>query len=129
MTPTSVAPTFGPGIPVLRVMSAEVAGRFYLDYLGFSLDWEHRFEPGLPLYVQVSRGATLLHLSEHHGDGNPYGVVWVPVTDVYTLHAELHARPAAPVRPTVDADSPGGPTMEVTDPDGNVLRFCQTADG
>lgn len=37
----------------------------------FRVDWEHRFEPGFPLYLQVSRDGLVLHLSEHHGDGSP----------------------------------------------------------
>jgi catechol 2,3-dioxygenase-like lactoylglutathione lyase family enzyme len=125
---TPAAP-FGPGVPVLRVVSADTASRFYRDYLGFDVDWQHRFEPGLPLYVQVSRGRTVLHLSEHHGDGSPHGAVWVPVGDVDALAAELHDRAWAPVRPGVDRDAPGGPTLEVIDPDGNVLRFCQATGG
>ncbi|WP_432563051.1 glyoxalase superfamily protein [Kineococcus sp. SYSU DK003] len=118
-------PAFGPGVPVLRVMSAKVALGFYGDYLGFTLDWEHRYAPGFPLYMQVSRGQTVLHLSEHHGDGSPHGVVWIAVADVHALHTELHTHPTAPARPGVDIESPGGPTLEVIDPYGNVLRFCQ----
>ncbi|ABS03726.1 glyoxalase superfamily protein [Kineococcus radiotolerans] len=123
--PPAQAPAFAPGVPVLRVMSAEVALGFYRDYLGFTLDWEHRFEAGFPLYVQVSRGQMVLHLSEHHGDGSPHGVVWIAVADVHALHTELHSHSAAPLRPGVDLEFPGGPTMEVIDPYGNVLRFCQ----
>ncbi len=115
----------GPAVPVLRMHSARVALPFYRDYLGFRLDWEHRFEPGTPLYAQVSRSDVVLHLSEHHGDGSPHTVVWVPVTDVHRLRAELLAHTDVPLRPGVDEDSPGGPTMEVIDPDGNVLRFAQ----
>jgi catechol 2,3-dioxygenase-like lactoylglutathione lyase family enzyme len=119
------APAFAPGVPVLRVMSAEVALGFYRDYLGFTLDWKHRFEAGFPLYVQVSRGQTVLHLSEHHGDGSPHGVVWIAVADVQALHTELHSHPTAPLRPGVNLEYPGGPTLEVIDPYGNALRFCQ----
>jgi catechol 2,3-dioxygenase-like lactoylglutathione lyase family enzyme len=109
-------------------MSVEAALPFYVDYLGFQLDWEHRFEPGLPLYVQVSRSQAVLHLSEHHGDGSPHGVVWFPVADVLGLHKELSTRPNAPIRPGIDADAPGGPTMEVIDPYGNKLRFAQPSE-
>src|SRR5437773_10613657 len=30
-------------IPILRIFSIEKAKEFYLDFLGFSIDWEHRF--------------------------------------------------------------------------------------
>ena len=118
-------PEIGAGVPVLRVMSVETALPFYVDYLGFTLDWEHRFEPGLPLYVQVSRSQAVLHLSEHHGDGSPNGVVWLPVADVFALHAELQSHTDAPIRPGTDMDAPGGPTLRVIDPYGNILRFAQ----
>ncbi|WP_194895493.1 glyoxalase superfamily protein [Catenulispora pinisilvae] len=118
-------PEISPGIPVFRVLSVEAALPFYLDFLGFTLDWEHRFEPGTPLYVQVSRSEAVLHLSEHHGDGSPNGVAWIPVADVFSLHAEVLARPNAPVRPGLERNAPGGPTFSVIDPYGNILRFAQ----
>ena len=61
---------FGRVIPVLRMFSIEKAKEFYVGFLGFTIDWEHRFEDGLPIYMQVSRGNVVLHLSEHHGDGS-----------------------------------------------------------
>ncbi|MCX5321198.1 glyoxalase superfamily protein [Streptomyces sp. NBC_00120] len=84
------------------------------------MDWEHRFRPGLLLYVQVSRSAAVLHLSEHHGDGSPHGVAWFPVRDVSALHKELLARPNAPDASRNDPDAPGGPPMQVTEPNGNI---------
>ena len=47
---------FGPTVPVLRVHDEARAREFYLDYLGFSVEWEHRFEPDMPLYLRVRRG-------------------------------------------------------------------------
>lgn len=47
------------------------AREFYVNFLGFKVDWEHRFEAGLPLYLQVSREGCTLHLTEHHGDCCP----------------------------------------------------------
>jgi catechol 2,3-dioxygenase-like lactoylglutathione lyase family enzyme len=123
--PPARAPHAGPAVPVLRTVSVPRALAFYVDYLGFTLDWEHRFSPGLPLYVQVSRSDVVLHLSEHHGDGSPHAVVWIPVRDVRTLRAELLAHADVPLRPGVDEDRPGGPTMDLVDPDGNVLRLAE----
>jgi len=119
------APEMRPAIPILRVMDMAVALPFYVGYLGFTLDWEHRFAPKLPVYAQVSRAETVLHLSEHHGDGSPNGVVWIPVLDVVALQRELLARDDTRLRPGVEADAPGGPTMQIIDPYGNVLRFAQ----
>lgn len=115
----------GAAVPVLRVQDHVPALEFYLDYLGFAVLWEHRFEPGLPVYLRLRREETLLDLSEHHGDGTPGSVVWVPVRDVGALHEELHSRERARLRPGVDTSAPGGPTLSVTDPFGNVLRFCR----
>ncbi len=49
--------------PILRSFDEAKAKEFYVAFLGFKVDWEHRFEPGLPLYMQVSRGACVLHIS------------------------------------------------------------------
>jgi len=54
-------------IPIMRIFDERRAREFYVDYLGFAVDWEHRFDGQGPLYMQVSRGALVLHLSEHHG--------------------------------------------------------------
>ena len=63
----------GHPIPVLRSFDERKAREFYVDFLGFTVDWEHRLEPDLPLYMQVSRGNLVLHLSEHHGGVSPGG--------------------------------------------------------
>ena len=52
-------------IPVLRVFDIGKADEFYQGFLGFSVDWDHRFDPNAPLYRQISRGDLILHLSEH----------------------------------------------------------------
>jgi hypothetical protein len=61
----------GKTTPILRIFDEAKARQFYLDFLGFKVDWEHRLEPDLPLYLQVSREGCVLHLSEHHGDCSP----------------------------------------------------------
>ncbi len=52
-------------IPFLRIFDVEKAKAFYVDFLGFNVDWEHTFEPNFPVYMQVSRGNCIFHLSEH----------------------------------------------------------------
>lgn len=109
-------------IPILRIFDIGKAREFYLDYLGFAADWEHRFTEHLPLYMQVSRGSLVLHLSEHHGDGTPGSAVYVETTGVRELHAELHAKSYAFLRPGLCEDEIGT-SLDLIDPFGNLLRF------
>lgn len=118
----------GTPVPVLRVQRFDDVRAFYLDFLGFTVEWVHQFEPSLPLYVRITRGDARLDLSEHHGDGTPGSVVWIGVRDVYRLHAELEQKQYSSQRPGVEDDAPGGPTLDVTDPSGNTLRFCHGDD-
>ncbi len=72
--------TFQQTTPILRIFDVSKAREFYVDFLGFQVDWEHRFEEGLPLYMQVSRGNLVLHLSEHHGDACPGAAIFVTMS-------------------------------------------------
>ena len=70
----------GAPIPVLRSLDETRAREFYIEYLRFTIEWEHRFDGELPLYMRLRRDHFVLDLSEHHGDGTPGSTVWVPVT-------------------------------------------------
>jgi catechol 2,3-dioxygenase-like lactoylglutathione lyase family enzyme len=48
------------GVPILRIFDVDRAREFYVDWLGFHVDWEHRFDENAPLYMQVSRGGLVL---------------------------------------------------------------------
>ena len=79
-------------VPILHIHSYEMAKAYYVDWLGFRIDWEFRLESAFPVYMQVSRGGLVLHLSEHKGD-NPHGVVChVEVDDLDALMGEWKAR-------------------------------------
>jgi extradiol dioxygenase family protein len=83
--------TFGPAVPILRMFDVAVTKRFYVEYLGCALDWQGG-EGDRPVYMQVSRGDLVLHLSSHHDDGTPGGAVLVETQGVDALHAELRER-------------------------------------
>jgi len=110
-------------IPILRIFSVEKAKEFYIGYLGFRIEWEHRFEPKLPLYMEVRRGELVLHLSEHHGDGSPACTVFVRMKGLEELHRELAAKDYGYLRPGVEATPWGSKGMELIDPFGNRLRL------
>jgi len=115
----------GPAVPILRIFDRSKAMEFYVDYLGFQLDWEHGgHETHTPVYAQVSRGRAVLHLSEHHGDASPGGAALVSVADVTALHDEVHTRPYDYAHPGV-RDEDWGRVMVVVDPFHNRIVFHQ----
>src|SRR5258708_601878 len=74
---TAMPVSFSKTIPLFRIFDVGKAKEFYVGFLGFVVDWEHRFEDDSPTYMQVSRGDLLLHLTEHHGDACPGSTVFV----------------------------------------------------
>ncbi|MEO9148596.1 MAG: glyoxalase superfamily protein [Burkholderiaceae bacterium] len=95
-------------------------------FLASRFDWEHRFDAGMPLYLQIGRGDLKLHLSEHHGDATPGSTAFVRVDDVASLHAELNAKAYPFAKPGIDTMD-WGRVLQVADPFGNRLRFCELA--
>lgn len=118
---------FHGAIPILRIFDEAQARRFYLEYLGCEIVFEHRFEPGLPLYMRVARAGLTLDLSEHHGDSTPGSTTFVQMDGIDAFHAELRTRDAiGNIRPGLDDAPWGGKLVEVQDPFGNRLRFSST---
>ncbi len=120
--------TFTRVVPILRIFDLDKGRQFYVDYLGFTVDWEHRSSDSSPLYLQVSRGPLVLHLSEHHGDGTPGSAVYVEARNVRAFHAELRAKAYPYLSPGIGVDEMGT-CMTVLDPFGNTLRFNEPPSG
>jgi hypothetical protein len=112
-------------VPVLRSFGEAKAREFYVDFLGFTVDWEHRFEPGTPLYMQVSRAGIEFHISEHQGYGSPEAHVRVIIKGVCELHAELNAKKYENNRPNLERPEWGGTEMTVIDPANNRITFAE----
>lgn len=118
---------FGSPTPVLRSFDEARAKAFYLDFLGFELVFEHRFEPGLPLYIGVRKDDCVLHLSEHYGDATPGAAVRIPVDDVIAYIASL-PKDFGNARPGVPQQTPWGSVeITITDPASNRLTFYTEA--
>src|SRR5262245_19454845 len=98
--------------PVLRMFDEAKAREFYVGFLGFQIDWEHRFEPGAPLYMQVSRGDCKLH----RGDASPGSTVRILVDELEAYHQELTAKQYKYYRPALQDQDWG--TREMTVQDG-----------
>jgi catechol 2,3-dioxygenase-like lactoylglutathione lyase family enzyme len=116
-------------IPLFRIFDHQLARSFYLDWLGFKLDWEHQFGPTSPRYLQVSRDGLVLHLTEHYGDCTPGSKILVHLDDVMALHAELATRPNPNMNPGIETAPWGAKVLEVIDPFGNRICVNQTVEG
>jgi uncharacterized glyoxalase superfamily protein PhnB len=113
----------GKTTPILRIFDEAKAREFYIDFLGFKVDWEHRFEPGTPIYMQVSRDECVLQLSEHHGDATPGSGLRIEAPELDALHQELTAKRYKYTRPGIEKMPWGTRDMSIKDPFGNRLTF------
>ena len=109
-------------IPILKVADAPRSVAFYCDILGFSKDWEHRFDDGWPLYVSVSRGPLTLHLSEHAGGGTQCASLFVGVDDVDAVYKEFVDKGLVSEAPPMDRDY-GVRDFSFTDAAGHHIGF------
>jgi catechol 2,3-dioxygenase-like lactoylglutathione lyase family enzyme len=110
-------------MPTLRMTAYERSKAFYVGRLGFQIDWEHRFEPGFPVFMQVSRDGMAFFLTEHTGDCPVGGLVHLYVPDVDGWFSEFRDKGVAVQEPP-DEYLQGLRSMTIQDPDGNKLHIC-----
>ncbi|AZE46488.1 Glyoxalase family protein [Pseudomonas chlororaphis] len=115
--------SFGRTTPILRIFDEAKAREFYIDFLGFTLDWQHRFEDNFPLYMQVSRGECVLHLSEHHGDSTPGSALRIETDGLEAFQQQLLAKDYRFAHAQIQAMPWGSQDLTVLDPFGNRLVF------
>ena len=114
-------------IPALRITNYPRSKTFYVDQLGFHVEWEHRFEPNFPVFLSVARDGMRIFLTEHRGDCQVGGLVHFVIEDVDAYFGEFTARG---VKSTESPNNDlGFRNMTITDPDGNQLRFMEPSTG
>jgi uncharacterized glyoxalase superfamily protein PhnB len=116
-------------VPVLRIFDVAKARDFYAGFLGFTVDWEHRFDETAPAYLQVTRDNLVLHLTEHHGDCCPGSTVFVWMTGIEEFHSNITSRGYGYMRPGIEKTFYNSLCVEVTDPFGNRIRFNEDLSG
>lgn len=107
--------TLGGVIPILRVADLDASVAYYVERLGFTLQW--RADP----VASVGRDRTSVMLCA--GDQGQAGTwVWIGASDVDALYVELAGRGARLRHPPTNYPW-GSRECQVADPDGHVLRF------
>ena len=100
--------------PILRVEDIARSRRYYVETLGFSLDWDAE------AMISVSRDGKSIMLCERE-QGQPGTWLWIGVEDADALFAEVSAR-GARIR-TPPRNFTWAYEFQVEDPDGHVLRI------
>ncbi len=114
---------FNSPIPILRSFDEVKAKEFYVDFLGFTIDWEHRVENNTPLYMQLSKDNCIIHLSEHHGDSSPGASLRILTQSLDTYQKELLEKQYKNAKPGIQNMPWGTRDMAISDPFGNKLIF------
>jgi hypothetical protein len=96
-------------VPVLRIFDIAKADEFYQGFLGFSVDWDHRFDANLP--------ADFARQSNSAFDRAP--------RRRKAFHREISAKGYRYMRPGLETTPWGTIETGVIDPFGNLIRFCQ----
>lgn len=109
--------------PTLRITNYEKSKSFYVDGLGFQIDGEHRFASHLPVFMTISRDGLSLYLSQHKGDCQVGGLVYLFVSDVDAFYSEIIGRGIKAESPPEDFERRIR-DFRVVDPDGNKLDIC-----
>ena len=112
-------------IPIIRILDESKAKEFYVEFLGFKVDWEHRAEG--PLYMQISSGECMLQLSQHRGDASPGAAIKIFTDAIEEYVEELVSKEYPPgvaeQNPGVAEQPWGSLDMLLIDPFGNRLIF------
>jgi len=118
----------GAPIPVLRIFDETKAREYYVDFIGFEIEFEHRYADDYPLYLGVTLSGCKLHLTEHHGDCSPVAKVRIPTANVATFCKSLLQKDTKFAKPGGGQMTPWGmKECTLTDPFGNKLVFYEDA--
>ncbi len=110
--------------PIFRILDEKKAKEFYVDLLGFSITFEHRFADHMPLYIGLELGNFELHLSEHTGDATPHSGVYLEMdSGLKNYHDSLIEKDLGFDIPKLEDSGFGTVCLDITDPFNNRLSF------
>lgn len=109
-------------IPVFFIFNYTTTIEFYVDWLGFQIDWEHRFDENCAIYIQVSLGNTVLHLSDYYKDVSAGGMAFIECEGLEAYHKILTEKQGKFKCPILV----NGACMTIVDPFTNQLVFSES---
>ena len=109
--------------PIFRSFDEDKVKEFYVDFLEFEIEFEHRFEENTPLYIGLIKSGFRLHLSEHYGDSTPITSIRIELENLESFHKKLSDKNYKHCRPSIIKQDWGTMEMIIQDPFGNKLIF------
>jgi hypothetical protein len=116
-------PNFQSCDPVLGIRSYAGAIDYYVDWLGFTLDWEWREAPGELALASISRDGITILLNEF-SDARTGSWLTLKVADIQALADEWNGRRPGSVE-VVSGAPYDFPVIYLVDPFGNRLHIQQ----
>lgn len=111
-------------VPTLQSNDASKSFDFYRSIFGFTKNWEHRYEPGFPLFISMSCGNTTIFITEHKNESAFGAELYLYVTDIVKL--ESHVKSLGVKFEVELHETPYGTReFNIRDLDGNKLRIGQ----
>lgn len=117
-------------IPIFRIFDYDRAIEHYIDWMEFKIDWENYLDENSPVYMQISKGDLVLHLSGHSGDCSPGARIYIEnYTGLKAYHQLLIDKKYKYNRPGIGESywEKGVIEMETIDPFGNKMTFTEHA--
>jgi len=111
-------------IPTFRILDYTKAINFYVEGLGFNVDWEHRFGKKEPVYMQVSLHKLVIHLTENKRF-KPGAIVFIESNRLMEFYKELISSKTNIKLTEPEKTNWNTIQMEIEDPFNNLLRFNQ----
>lgn len=109
-------------VPVFGIASYADAKAHYVDWLGFTIDWEWREAEGQPVIMAISRDHAAFMLNEY--DEPAPSTVTLKVDDLASLALEWNGRRPGSVEVAIEPPYEF-PAVLIRDPCGNALHFQQ----
>ena len=110
-------------VPVFGIESYADAKAHYVDWLGFTIDWEWRAAAGQPVVMAISRGRAAFMLNEYDAPGP--STVTLKVDDLQSLAAEWNSRRPGSVEIAIEPPYEF-PAVFIRDSCRNALHFEQS---
>ena len=111
-------------VPALQSNDAVESYAFYHLMLGFEKNWDHRYEPGLPLFIPIPNGVSMVFITEYKDES------------AFDMELYLYANGACSIESNAKTQGAvfdvelhemlyGAKEFTINDPGGNKLRIGQ----